>query len=79
MSTVSLRGRNIACVCGEIHSLTPIAMAIVIQAFINGDAQRVDPDGVRPMCVAEFLDNLPGQYRRKGMREDRIGYVTLEG
>jgi hypothetical protein len=49
-------GQGIECACGRTHRLTPTALQIALQAFIAGDAQRVQSGVVVPMCVFELLD-----------------------
>lgn len=67
------RGPEILCACGKYHKLTPTAMALVIQGFLNGDAQRVDVVEIYSMCIVEFLKHLPPGYL-DGVREERISY-----
>ena len=37
--------------CGGFHDISPTGMAVVIQAFQQGDLQRIGQDGVTPLCL----------------------------
>lgn len=68
------KGGTVRCVCGATHRMTATALSIALQAFIDGDAQRVDGYEVKPMCVFELLENAP-ESAMKGKRLRRVDYA----
>lgn len=59
--------QSIQCVCGVKHSMTPTALAVALQAMIDGDGQRVMGNSVVAICVYKLLDNI--EHTR---RKDRV-------
>lgn len=58
----------INCVCGRKHSMTPTALAVALQAMINGDGQRVMGTEIVAICVYKLLENIEHDKRRDRVR-----------
>jgi hypothetical protein len=74
-SETSPKGGVVYCACGTAHRLSPTALAVALQAFIDGDGQRVGTDAaITPMCIFELLENAPESAIR-GRRLRRMDYA----
>lgn len=63
----------IACPCGNLHELSPTAMAVVIRAFIEGELHIVGSGGqLKPKCIAEAFQ-LP-----RLMKEYDGRYISMK-
>lgn len=53
---------RVRCSCGQVHRLTPSAMAVVIEAFQSGELHTVMRVGehtlVAPVCVLNALSTM---------------------
>lgn len=57
--------------CDKYHKLSPIALAIVVEAYQEGDLQRMTGRGVEPDCLAgSFTDERVATFRKKNPRND---------
>lgn len=61
-------GHPVDCACGSIHRLSPSALEIAVQAFIDGDAQRMSSNGVISMCIQDLLSVLDHRKRKDRVR-----------
>lgn len=65
----------VMCTCGEWHDVSPTALLVVVQAFVDGDMQRVTKKGVLPACMAEaFTDDRVKAFTAK-YRQNKIEFV----
>lgn len=42
--------------CGSWHTVSPTAMAIIIQSLQQGDLQRVTKTGIEPLCLGDAFN-----------------------
>lgn len=57
---------KIACVNGHWHEITPTGLAVIVQAFIDGDLQRIGPTGVFALCLREaFTDKRVRDFEQR--------------
>lgn len=69
---------EIPCSSGHWHDLTPTAMAVVIQAFQDGDMQTIGKGGnLTPLCL---LDAFSDKERVKNaMRQHKNSTIVVDG
>jgi len=60
---------KLLCVCKKWHDVSPTAMAVVIEAFIDGDLQTVDmpkEGGIKAICMLNaFTEERMVEFRRR--------------
>jgi hypothetical protein len=51
-------GMQITCVEGHWHEVSPTGLAVIVQAFMDGDMQQVGRKGIFPLCLKKaFTDS----------------------
>lgn len=72
---------KIECPCGKYHDMTPTALMVVIQAFQEGDLQKIEGrKGIMALCMLQALTEervTAMQFRYPGRRISVETYVTF--
>ncbi len=59
---------GVNCVCGQTHIMTKSVAELLLQAYINGDAQYVSGDVVESYCLKDIFDKIIHKRRAERLR-----------
>ena len=60
---------RVRCTCGDFHDVSITALALIVDAFQQGDMQIIGKGGITPVClegaftnerIARFVNRYPG-------------------